>query len=422
MPNVYVIAGQSNATASAARIVAELRARDPGCLVVTVSAGGAPLTWGRPGADWFQPGDLRDRLVTDVTAVMRESPGAVLRSMIWVQGEADTYDFARAGTYAAQFNAMLAGLDRGLAAALPGRSVDFDVVMLQLSARAPIVPDRPQWEAVMAEQARLDARSDRIVSVNPDVLAQEARLPVGAMFRDALHYSPAMLDRIAAELARVAVETAPGAGLSGHVIEGTARSDVIAGRGHDTIRGGAGDDTIRGGAGDDRISGGTGSDSILGEDGRNVIWGVDGNDWLQGGNEGDRLFGGAGLDTLLGAGGNDLLEGGDGADLLVGGAGRDVLTGGGGADIFVFASAAAAGNRAGRDVVTDFRSGEDRIDLSALGTVFRSTEGFAGGGRASFHFDPGRGLLVGDQDGDGAADWWLDLTGVSRVVAGDFLL
>jgi uncharacterized metal-binding protein len=40
MPSVYVIAGQSNATAAAARIAAELKARDPGALVLTVSAGG----------------------------------------------------------------------------------------------------------------------------------------------------------------------------------------------------------------------------------------------------------------------------------------------------------------------------------------------------------------------------------------------
>lgn len=447
MPNVYVIAGQSNATAAAARIAAQIQARDPGSIVVTVSAGGAPLTWGRTGLDWFQPGDLRDRLLSEVEAVMRANPGASLRSMIWVQGEADTYGFARAGTYAAQFNAMLAQLDQRLAAALPGRDVDFDVVMLQLSARAPVVPDRPFWGTVINEQQRLDAASDRIVTINPDTVAQAAGIAPGAMFRDSLHYSTALLDPLAGALAQAAVPpkgaaTPPdrAAPLSSHVIEGTARSEVIMGRGHDTIRGGAGDDTIFAGVGDDNVSGGTGNDSILGGEGRNVLWGMEGNDWIQGGGDVDRLFGGAGRDTLLGGGGNDVLEGGDGADLLNGGAGRDVLsggagndvlvgdlgadtlTGGAGADVFVFGSALASGMGAARDVITDFQSGVDRIDLSGLGTAFVGTGGLAGGGRASFFFDTGRDLLIGDQNGDGVADWSIELRGVDRVEVRDFLL
>ena len=440
MPSVYVIAGQSNATAAAARIAAELKARDPGALVLTVSAGGAPLTWGRPGFDWFQSDDLRDRLLTEVVAVMRANPGAALRSLIWVQGEADTYAHARAGSYAAQFNALLAQLDQRLAAALPGRQVDFDAVILQLSARAPIVTDRPFWNTIIAEQTRLDAGSDRIVTVNPDAVAKAAGISAGAMFRDALHYSPVLLDQLAGALARAAVAPERGGTLTGHVIEGTARSETIQGRGHDTIRGGAGDDTILAGTGDDNVSGGTGNDSILGGEGRNILWGMDGNDWMQGGGDVDRLFGGAGRDTLLGGGGNDVIEGGDGADLLNGGAGRDALsggtgddvlvgdvgtdtlTGGAGADVFIFASAIAAGNGAARDVVTDFQSGVDRIDLSALGTVFTGTGGLAGGGRASFFFDPVRDLLIGDQDGDRVADWSVELRGVDRVEARDFLL
>lgn len=137
MANIYIIAGQSNAVATSAQIRAELQARDPGCIVLTVASAGAPLTWGRPGTDWFQAGDMRDLLLSEVVRAMRANPEASLRSMIWVQGEGDTYGFARAESYGAQFLSLLQQTDRALQAALPGRQVDFDVVSVQLSAQAP---------------------------------------------------------------------------------------------------------------------------------------------------------------------------------------------------------------------------------------------------------------------------------------------
>ncbi len=51
---------------------------------------------------------------------------------------------------------------------------------------------------------------------------------------------------------------------------------------------------------------------------------------------------------------------------LNGGAGSDALTGGAGNDIFVFAAA----DGAGRDVISDFQSGIDSVDLVGLGTNF----------------------------------------------------
>lgn len=72
---------------------------------------------------------------------------------------------------------------------------------------------------------------------------------------------------------------------------------------------------------------------------------------------------------LRGSGGDDLLEGGGGAVTITGRAGDDllvaqgagtVLTGGSGADQFVFAAVE------GRMVVSDFRPGEDQLDLSMI--------------------------------------------------------
>ena len=76
------------------------------------------------------------------------------------------------------------------------------------------------------------------------------------------------------------------------------------------------------------------------------------------------------LTSVLAAWGDDTLSGGAGDDRLAGGPGDDRLSGGPGADVFIFAPAG------GYDVVTDFRAGEDKIDLSAFAGI-DSTDGLA---------------------------------------------
>ncbi len=84
---------------------------------------------------------------------------------------------------------------------------------------------------------------------------------------------------------------------------------------------------------------------------------------IDGTDQADKLTGGDGADTLKGGAGNDSLKGGAGDDTLEGGTGRDWLEGGAGADRFVF----APGD--GHDAVGDFKSGTDKIDLSAFAGV-----------------------------------------------------
>ena len=103
------------------------------------------------------------------------------------------------------------------------------------------------------------------------------------------------------------------------------------------------------------------NDEIDGGAGHDRLFGLDGNDEIDGGQGDDLLDGGAGNDDLDGQQGNDTLIGGLGNDLLNGGAGNDVLTGGAGADIFEFYPGS------GRDVITDFTNGEDRIEIDGLG-------------------------------------------------------
>ena len=58
----------------------------------------------------------------------------------------------------------------------------------------------------------------------------------------------------------------------------------------------------------------------------------------------------------------------NGCDTIIGGYGADKLTGGNGDDRFVYLSAADS-SAAQFDVISDFRSGSDRIDLTALGAL-----------------------------------------------------
>lgn len=122
--------------------------------------------------------------------------------------------------------------------------------------------------------------------------------------------------------------------------------------------------------------------------------------------------------------GNDSLRGGNGDDTLIGGTGRDTLSGGSGADVFVFASAADSGvTTATRDVIEDFSSGTDRIDLTGFGPGigFVGTASFSGGG-AELRFDLGARQLQLDADGDGTADFSIRLSGVSSLLQGDVIL
>ena len=80
---------------------------------------------------------------------------------------------------------------------------------------------------------------------------------------------------------------------------------------------------------------------------------------LDGGDGNDTLTGGAGTDWLIGAAGDDVLIGGGGNDLLVGGVGVDTFRFTSRADSFVSAGVAD-------DVIDDFQTGVDRIDLIAL--------------------------------------------------------
>lgn len=211
----------------------------------------------------------------------------------------------------------------------------------------------------------------------------------------------------------------------------TGRNIISGGLGNDTVQGGSGNDTIRGddgqnelfgnagddlieaGTGGDFVGAGTGDDTVRGGAGADTIWAGLGNDNIGGGPDDDLIFGSAGENVIWGGLGNDTIHGG---------IGRDVLQGGPGADVFVFVSSAHIGIGAGRDVIADFTTGIDAIDLRAMETSFNGENGFVGGGARSFYWFAAGGLLIGDQDGDARADWVIAFTGQTEVATGDFLL
>lgn len=123
----------------------------------------------------------------------------------------------------------------------------------------------------------------------------------------------------------------------------------------------------------------------------------------------DVLRGDAGGNRLVGNGGSDNLSGGEGADTVEGGVSKDTLAGGTGADVFVFVT-----TQGGRDMISDFASGVDMIQLegSAFGfgtangalsaSVFvSSTSNAALDASDRFIFRTGDSTLWYDKDGSG---------------------
>lgn len=395
MSGIYIIAGQSNANNISGEMTAELQARDPGCTVLTIADAGAPLTWGRGGdTDWYQRNDLPRDLLDALDAALNRDGSAHLEGIIWVQGEADTLNCARSSLYAEKAEALFDRIETHLHDGFAGRGADFydfDVATLQLSSYAPAA-SRGNWSTIIGEQQDLAAADDRVHLLNVDLVAARAGILPGAMFRDALHYTPALVDALVTATADCLLSGS--SATAGRVSMGTNGNDVfaavqmpsaagsgdpkipplaLAGFGGDDIytvlsprtmvieAAGGGTDLIRahssydmsvwalqvemltvigltgrrisGNALDNTLRGNAGNDWIAGASGSDGIFGAGGNDTLRGGWGADRLEGGIGNDLLWGDAGNDTLRGGAGSDTLLGGNGTDFLNGGDGNDL-----------------------------------------------------------------------------------------
>lgn len=149
---------------------------------------------------------------------------------------------------------------------------------------------------------------------------------------------------------------------------------------------------------------------------------------------------GATIEDAVAGAGNDLITGNAADNRLTGGRGFDVMEGGGGSDTFVFNAFSDSrvhptrsdGKKLAPDVLEDFRSGEDRIDLSAIDAIFGTpaNDAFAfigsgafgnAAGQLRFELIEGYGHLFGDVDGNGLADLHI-VTAATAIQPADLIL
>lgn len=223
------------------------------------------------------------------------------------------------------------------------------------------------------------------------------------------------------------------------LIGGLGNDRLVSVAGTDILNGGFGDDTyvvyrdhadqIVDSGGIDTISAKTSWDLTEYANIENLEFSTAGN-WLGYGNELDNLItAGAGNNRLFGAAGNDTLSAGAGDDLLSGGTGDDLLSGGSGSDRFDFADY----DLGSRDVITDFAIGQDTINLGYMDadTTSGSNQSFhfigegafsGAAGELRYHATAEATLVQADVDGDGIADFQLELSGTYVLGASDFIL
>lgn len=133
--------------------------------------------------------------------------------------------------------------------------------------------------------------------------------------------------------------------------------------------------------------------------------------------------------TVFGEVGNDSLRGGSHKDFLVGGLDKDALIGGKGADKFIFNDVLESAVGANRDLIFDFSHAQhDKIDLHAIdaNSNVANDQAFQFIGAKGFHGIAGElryggHILQGDVDGNGAADFQIQVNARS-LVKGDFIL
>ena len=274
--------------------------------------------------------------------------------------------------------------------------------------------------------------------------------------------------------------TLSGLGGNDYLSGGLGNDLLLGGDGNDYLEGQGGDDQLEGGAGDDTyvitnsadvvveaaaqgydrvyssadlvlgstaevefvlLTGAalaaTGSNTVnqlVGNASDNTLSGLGGNDYLSGGLGNDLLLGGDGNDYLEGQGGDDRLEGGAGDDILIGATGADTLLGGAGLDRFIFGTLNDFGVAGGaREIIADFVSGQDRIQFIGIDAnagvagdqafAMINTAAFSNvAGQLRYFTEGANTVMEGDVNGDGVADFQLQLTGIHTFVAADLLL
>ena len=210
---------------------------------------------------------------------------------------------------------------------------------------------------------------------------------------------------------------------------GSANADNITGSaGNNSLDGGAGNDTLNGGTGDYTLEGGVNTDTASFAGGAAVT--VDLAAGTATGQGSDTL---SNIEHVLGSGNGDNITGSGGGQQPGRRRGRrhaDRRHGGGYADRWrerrydIWTAANQSGTGSGnRDIITDFVQGDDVIDLSAFaGATWLGTGAFTGAANTVRYVQPGGDITViqVDTDGDAAANFEIELTGVINLAVSDF--
>ena len=227
--------------------------------------------------------------------------------------------------------------------------------------------------------------------------------------------------------------------LSAYTLGANVESGRLLATGVASLTGNSLNNTLYAGAGNNVLNGGTGVDTAsylyagsaitaslavttaqaTGGSGADTLLAIEN---LTGSNYNDRLTGNTAANLLNGGGGNDI---------LVGGMGKDVLTGGIGNDIFDFNALTETGlTSATWDIISDFTRGADKIDLSTLDAntatatneAFHSVIGSTAAFSAAGQLKVSAGVLYGNTDADSAAEFAIQIVGISNVTTADFIL
>lgn len=253
------------------------------------------------------------------------------------------------------------------------------------------------------------------------------------------------------------------------MLHATAGGSILTGgEGNDALFGSTGNDRLDGGADGDTMWGGVGDDVYTVDSNGDVLWEIEGQGrdtvevyyhdyyrmpdnvedvvafdpdytFIFGNGLNNRMVGNAAANTFFGGDGKDVIVGGGGVDRLQGDADADRLTGGSGADFFIFTKLADSldlpprsdGRKFLADIITDFTSGEDKINLQEIDAIpggidnsftFIGTGIFTGtAGQLRYDVQAGLAHIYADVDGDGYADMHI-IANTNILVASDFML
>ena len=211
---------------------------------------------------------------------------------------------------------------------------------------------------------------------------------------------------------------------------GNGLNNILTGNsGANVLTGGAGSDTYLVGAGDSIVENvSPGIDTVKSA----ITWtlGLNLENLILTGTAAINGTGNTVNNAIIGNSAANLLSGLDGNDMLTGGLGKDTLTGGLGNDVFDFNLATESQAGLNKDVITDFVSGSDKIDLAGIDAVVGGSDNAftyinmgaftSVAGQLRFHVPTN--TLQGDTDGNGVADVEIQLTGVASVAVTDLVL